>query len=188
MIFSTAIFRPLQLTSRAIQWCSAVIVMGLTSWFISKGPLGQNIIYQEVIAVLSVVFFLPAFISPFIPTVLSKFVFIIDVIFSYLWLTAFIFAAQDYNWHLCYFHSPTTIPCGRKYANEAFMFLAFIFTFFGIFLEAAAVWAYSREDHMLPICRDSAMPIREKYPRATLDAPVEPIPPISPVPAPAGTV
>jgi len=66
--------------------------------------------------------------------------------------------------------------------------LSSIFTFFGIFLEAAAVWAYSREDHILPIRRDSAMPIREKYPRATLDAPVEPIPPISPVPAPAGTV
>lgn len=49
MAFSTAISRPLQLATRALQWCSAVIVMGLTSWFINRGPHGQHIIYQEVI-------------------------------------------------------------------------------------------------------------------------------------------
>jgi hypothetical protein len=49
MAFSTIISRPLQLVTRALQWCSAVIVMGLTSYFISKGPHGQHIIYQEVI-------------------------------------------------------------------------------------------------------------------------------------------
>ena len=32
------------------------------------------------------VFFLPAFISPFMPTALSKFVLLIDVIFSYLYV------------------------------------------------------------------------------------------------------
>lgn len=35
---------------------------------------------------MSVVFFLPAFISPFMPNALSKFVLIIDVIFSYLYV------------------------------------------------------------------------------------------------------
>jgi hypothetical protein len=34
---------------RALQWASAVIVMGITSYFINKGPRGQHIIYQEVI-------------------------------------------------------------------------------------------------------------------------------------------
>ena len=96
-------------------------------------------------AVLSVVFFLPAFISPFRPTALSRFVLMIDVVFSYLlvplisisynltmsirltfssWLTAFIFAAQDYNWHSCYFNAPPGVTCGRKKANESFIFLA----------------------------------------------------------------
>lgn len=92
------------------------------------------------------VFFIPAFISPFLPTTLSKFVLVIDVIFSYLyaspshpvqstpepiqkltpnsWLTAFIFTAQDYNWHLCYFHAPPGVSCNTKFANEAFIFLA----------------------------------------------------------------
>lgn len=49
MIFSTAIARPLQLVTRTLQWSSAVIVMGLTSYFIKQGPKGQHIIYQEVI-------------------------------------------------------------------------------------------------------------------------------------------
>lgn len=53
MPFSTAIARPLQLATRTLQWLSAVIVMGLTSYFISRGPRGTNIIYQEVIVRLS---------------------------------------------------------------------------------------------------------------------------------------
>ncbi|KAF3401937.1 hypothetical protein F1880_009894 [Penicillium rolfsii] len=177
MMFSTAIARPLQLIIRTLQWSSAVIVMGLTSYFIKEGPKGQHIIYQEVIAVLSVVFFLPAFISPFMPTALSKFVLLIDVVFSYLWLTAFIFAAQDYNEHSCYFNAPPGVSCSRKKANESFIFLAFIFTFFGMFIEVASLWAYRKENA-------TVAPIHEKTQpggRAPLDAPVEPT-------APAGTV
>ncbi|KAL2818636.1 membrane-associating domain-containing protein [Aspergillus granulosus] len=143
---SQALTRPAMLLTRTLQWTSAVIVMGLTSSFINRGPRGQHIIYQEVIAVLSVVFFLPAFISPFMPKVLGRFVFIIDVIFSYLWLTAFVFAAQDYNWNNCYFRAPPLMGCSRKRANEAFIFLAFIFTFFGMLLELFSLWSYRHEN------------------------------------------
>ncbi|KAJ5667728.1 uncharacterized protein N7477_006298 [Penicillium maclennaniae] len=185
MAYSTAISRPLQLATRTIQWCSAVIVMGLTSYFISKGPTGQHLIYQEVIAVLSVVFFLPAFVSPFLPTALSKFVLAIDVIFSYLWLTAFIFAAQDYNWHLCYFHSRPGYPAAERSMTITTLInrltpLEFsIFTFFGVFLELAALWAYRKANH-------AVAPVHEKSSaapgtRAPFDAPVE-------ATAPAGTV
>jgi hypothetical protein len=90
---------------------------------------------------MSVVFFLPAFLSPFMPTRLSKFVLPIDIIFSYLyvklpfrhlccgtnvlrWLTAFIFAAQDYNWHNCSVNAPPGASCALKKANESFIFLA----------------------------------------------------------------
>ncbi|KAJ5146159.1 uncharacterized protein N7515_000723 [Penicillium bovifimosum] len=147
---TTTIARPLQLLIRAMQWGSAVIVMGLTSFFISRGPRGQHIIYQEVIAVLSVVFFLPAFISPFMPNRLSKFVVFIDIVFSYLWLTAFIFAAQDYNLHSCIANAPPGVTCGRKKANEAFMFLAFISTLFGLFLEVYLLWGYHKENNTTP--------------------------------------
>ncbi|KAK4871090.1 hypothetical protein LT330_000327 [Penicillium expansum] len=176
MGFSTTLARPLQLATRAMQWGSAVIVMGLTSFFINRGPRGQHTIYQEVIAVLSVVFFLPAFISPFMPSSLGRFVLAIDVIFSYLWLTAFIFSAQDYSTRRCYHAIPAGLNCKRKRANEAFIFLAFIFTFFGIFLEVAALWAYRRGNtHIPPRTEEDKV---NSGTRPPLDAPA----------APAGTV
>ncbi|KAJ5130008.1 uncharacterized protein N7515_006047 [Penicillium bovifimosum] len=178
MIFSTTIARPLQLATRTLQWMSAVIVMGLTSFFIHRGPRGQHIIFQEVIAVLSVLFFLPAFISPFLPTALSRFVLAIDVIFSYLWLTAFIFAAQDYSTNRCYISQPVGVHCRYKRANESFIFLAFIFTFIGMFLEVAALWAYRRENNTVqhPVSEEHKV---ETGSRVPLDAPTA---------APAGTV
>ncbi|KAJ5545093.1 hypothetical protein N7535_006520 [Penicillium sp. DV-2018c] len=146
----TTIGRPLQLLNRAMLWASAVIVMGITSFFISRGPHGQHIIYQEVIAVMSVVFFLPSFFSPFMPQKLSKYVIVNDVVFSYLWLTAFIFAAQDYNWRDCFAHSPPGVGCGRKKANETFIFIAFFCTFFGGILEFALLWDYRTEHGTTP--------------------------------------
>ncbi|KAJ5467934.1 hypothetical protein N7475_005686 [Penicillium sp. IBT 31633x] len=178
MIFSTAIARPLQLATRVMQWISAVIVMGFTSYFINHGPRGQHMIYQEVIAVLSVIFFLPAFISPFRPSALSRLVLAIDVIFSYLWLTAFIFSAQDYSTRRCSFTKPYGVNCHHKRANEAFIFLAFILTFFGVFLEVAALWAYRRENtsSQLPVTEEQKF---EDGARPPLDAPTA---------VPAGTV
>ncbi|KAJ9292653.1 hypothetical protein DTO271G3_8546 [Paecilomyces variotii] len=153
MGLSLALTRPLLLVTRFLQWSSAVIVMGITSYFINIGPRGEHIIYQEVISTMSVAFFLPAFISPFMPNVLSKFVLAIDIIFSYLWLTAFIFSAQDYDWRDCATHAPPGRGgCSKKHANESFIFLAFFFTFVGIFLEVSALWA----------ARNSTSPIHEK--------------------------
>ncbi|BCS30527.1 uncharacterized protein APUU_80830A [Aspergillus puulaauensis] len=157
-----ALARPALLIVRAIQWVSTVIVLGITSYFIHRGPRGGHIIYQEVIAALSIVFFLPAFISPFMPNMLSRFVFLIDVIFSYLWLTSFIFAAQDYNKNNCFLNSPPFVSCGRKRANEAFIFLAFIFTFFGLLLELWSLWSYRREN---------TNPIAEKHAHGAATAP-----------------
>ncbi|KAJ5195533.1 uncharacterized protein N7498_008971 [Penicillium cinerascens] len=97
-----------------MQWLSAVIVMGITSYFVHNWPKGEHTIYQEVIvcqldipkslfkrpatltwfqSTVSVAFFLPAFVSPFMPNLFTRFVTPIDIIFSYLWLTASIFAA-----------------------------------------------------------------------------------------------
>ena len=47
----------------------------------------------------------------------------VHVLTNYSWLTAFIFAAQDYDWHSCYAHAPPGVTCTRKRANQAFMFL-----------------------------------------------------------------
>ena len=99
------------------------------------------------------------------------------------WLTAFIFAAQDYNWHQCFLNAPPGLGCSRKRANEAFIFLALyaslslflppilhkavgipglitvgwnsIFTFFGMLLELLSLWSYRQEDR-------ASAPEREK--------------------------
>ncbi|CAL5871590.1 uncharacterized protein PFLUO_LOCUS5843 [Penicillium psychrofluorescens] len=176
MLFSTAIARPLQLLTRMMQWTSSVIAMSLTAFLLHRGPKGQHLIYQVVIAVLSVVFFLPALVSPFLPTTLGMFVLAIDIIFSYLWLTAFIFAAQDYSTQACYFRAPPGLGCSRKKANEAFIFLAFIFTFIGAILEVAALWAYKKENLQQPPHEKNGGPARPP-----MDARVS-------NPAPAGTV
>lgn len=78
--------RPVLLCMRALQWISSVIAMGIFSYLVKKNSHGTHLIYNEVISVLSVVFFLPAFVSPFMPNVLSKYVVPIDLIFSYLWV------------------------------------------------------------------------------------------------------
>ncbi|KAJ5949807.1 hypothetical protein N7454_001391 [Penicillium verhagenii] len=207
MRFSTTLARPLQLILRSLQWISAVVVLGLTSRFINQGPHGQHITYQEVISALSVVFFIPAFISPFRPAFLSKVVIPIDLVFSYLWLTAFVFAAQDYNWHSCYFHSPPGVTCQRKRANEAFIFLALyalssfffslalplvystndiifsMFTFLGIPLEGAALHAYRRNRVVQPVVEkhDGAGASTGTGTRAPLDAPAEVAAPVATV-------
>ncbi|OQD73022.1 hypothetical protein PENDEC_c017G02865 [Penicillium decumbens] len=79
------------------------------------------------------------------PNRLSKFVTPIDVIFSYLWLTAFIFAAQDYNWKNCATNAPAGASCALKKANESFMFLTFFFTILAVFLELFNLWSYRKE-------------------------------------------
>jgi len=110
--------------TRFMQWSSAVIVMGITSYFIQKNLRGEHSKYTEVISTASVVFFLPAFASAFKPGKISLVVLGIDAIFSYLWLTSFIFAAQDYNWHHNCRNTPQGATCSKKYAQEAFIFLA----------------------------------------------------------------
>ncbi|RHZ67124.1 MARVEL domain-containing protein [Aspergillus thermomutatus] len=146
-MLSTTVTRPIVLLTRFMQWSSAVIVMGITSYFIHNWPKGEHTIYWEVISTISVAFFLPGFVSPFIPNKLSMFVLPIDIIFSYLWLTAFVFAAQDYNWHDCAVNAPPGANCAIKKANESFIFLAFIFTFFAIGLEVVNLWAQRESTH-----------------------------------------
>lgn len=46
--------RILQLVARSIQWVSAAVVMGISSFFISKTPRHQHVVYQEVIVGLPI--------------------------------------------------------------------------------------------------------------------------------------
>ncbi|EED14309.1 conserved hypothetical protein [Talaromyces stipitatus ATCC 10500] len=163
-ILQSTIARPLLLGTRTMQWVSSVIAMGIYAYFVHKQHHGTHIIFNLVISVLSVVFFLPAFLSPFKSTLLSKWVALIDMIFSYLWLTAFIFSSQSYNYGNVYFNAPFGVKVSVKHAAEAFTFLAFFFTVLGLLFETMTRWVDADHD---PI-------VREKHhgdARAPLDAP-----------------
>ncbi|OJD12078.1 hypothetical protein AJ78_07275 [Emergomyces pasteurianus Ep9510] len=133
--------RGLLFGTRLLQWSSAVIVMGIVAYFLSKFPRGLHLKYEIVISVLSVAFFLPGLLSAFIP-VIGRFAFPIDMIFSYLWLTSFIFTAQDYNQGICRFNAPPGGKCSLKHALEAFTFLAFFTCLAAAMLEIYNLWSY----------------------------------------------
>jgi len=120
--------RTLLCLSNLLKWISSVIVLGVVSYYIDKYTTGQHLIYEEVIAALSTAFYIPglflAFHSAFTWHLLP-----LDAVFSYLWLTAFIFTAQDYNWRQCSTRAPAgASDCALKFTSEAFSFLAFFFT------------------------------------------------------------
>jgi hypothetical protein len=58
------------------------------------------------------------------------------------WLTAFIFAAQDYNRHNCSDSFPAGVSCNTKKANEALIFVTFFFTLFLFLLEGSPFHIY----------------------------------------------
>lgn len=165
-ILQSTVARPVLLVTRTMQWVSSVIAMGFYAYFVHRQHHGSHVIFNLVIAVLSVVFFLPAFLSPFKSSMLSKWVVLIDIVFSYLWLTAFIFAAQSYNYGNVYYNAPFGVKKSTKHAAEAFVFLAFIFTVFGLITETLTHWTDAEHE---PV-------VREKHhhgdTRAPLDAPV----------------
>jgi len=135
--------RPALLGFRVMQWASAVIVMGIASNFIHKFSTGEHIIYDEVIATTAVAFFLP----PLITALHKRFHWHwipLDLIYSYLWLTAVVFESQDYNYLSCSATDPSDeTSCSQKYALEAFTFLAFFFTVFCLIIQTL-VWVNER--------------------------------------------
>ncbi|EEA19882.1 conserved hypothetical protein [Talaromyces marneffei ATCC 18224] len=122
-MLSSSLSRPILLGIRTMQWASSVIALGIYAYFVHHQRSGTNPIFNLVISVLSVVFFIPAFVSPFM-TVLSKWVALIDMVFSYLWLTAFVLAAQSYNYGDVYLKAPSGVRVSIKHAAESFTFLA----------------------------------------------------------------
>jgi len=110
---------PLLFFSNILIWISAVIVMGILSYFISvNNNQGSHIIYEEVISVLTVVFFLLAF---FIGAY-GDHLLIFNLVFSYLWIVAVAFTADDFT------HSNSALA----ETVEAFSFIAFFCLLFNV--------------------------------------------------------
>ncbi|KAJ5637681.1 hypothetical protein N7490_007560 [Penicillium lividum] len=115
--------------TRFLQIFSAIIVLGITAWAV-RGTKTLTVIYSLTIATVTIV---AAILSLTIGGLLRRktsHIFVIlttDAILSYLWLTSFIFLAQDFNRHNCRTDRWNgEIVCSRQYAAEAFSFIALI--------------------------------------------------------------
>jgi len=108
--------------------------LAISAYFIHKFSHNTHLIYWVTLAAIDVLLYLPALGLPAI-SAYKGYLAPLAWIFSYLWLTAFIFAAQDYNYAGGY-RSPTGVgKHNLKKTLEAFAFLAFFTTLVGQFLE-----------------------------------------------------
>jgi hypothetical protein len=112
------------LASSGLVWVSAVIVMGILAYLVSRGWGGDHVIYELVISVLTAAFFPLAFFLVVSP----GFILLFNLIFSYLWIVAVSFTASDWS----YSRSDLLLTA------EAFSFIAFFFLFFNILYD----WHY----------------------------------------------
>jgi len=121
----------------ALTWISSAIVVGITGYFLNKYPHDQHLIFEIVISALVLGLWLPSFALPVLRN--YKFYYApLNFIFSYLWLTAFVFAAQDYNESQCELNAPFGGSCNLKLTSEAFIFIAFFFSFVAALVDTYA--------------------------------------------------
>jgi len=112
----------------ALTWLSSAIVVGITGYFLKKYPHDLHLIFEIVIAAIVLGLWLPAFYVAFRKDYGYHYG-PLNFIFSYLWLTSFIFAAQDYNQNSCALNAPVGGSCNLKFTSQAFIFVAFFFSF-----------------------------------------------------------
>jgi len=124
---TTGGLHPAHLFSNVLILISAIIVMGILSYFISQNnQQGNHIIYEEVIAVLTVAAFVFSFFLGGLPSIILPFY----TLFSYLWLVAVVFTAEDWS---------NSYASALDHTVEAFSFIAF----FALLFNAAFNWHQS---------------------------------------------
>ncbi|OAA35901.1 MARVEL-like domain protein [Cordyceps fumosorosea ARSEF 2679] len=148
---ATEPIRVLAFVNHLIVWVSSLIVTGILSYFLSKYSLSNNthVIYEEVIAVITLAFWIPAMVLP----IVGKYgghLWPFNLIFSYLWLTAFIFSAQDWSRGRCTF-SDFFSRCGLKRTVIAFNFFAFFFLFCNVVVENRLYYRHRNEGVTAPM-------------------------------------
>ncbi|KAL7893853.1 hypothetical protein HDV63DRAFT_381409 [Trichoderma sp. SZMC 28014] len=134
---------------------SSIIVTGLASWFLAKFDYrGVDIVYQEVIAVLTLGFWLVGSVLPLIGRY-RGYLAPLNLVFSYLWLTSFIFSSQDWSSGKCGFGKPGQGHCSRKHAIDAFNFLAFFFLLSNTIVEGILLRAeYANKAAAAPVNKE----------------------------------
>ncbi|KAK3901820.1 hypothetical protein C8A05DRAFT_44614 [Staphylotrichum tortipilum] len=118
---------------------SSIVLTGILSYLVHWHYRGTHVIYQEVIAVVTLFIFL---VAVFLPVVKAYhgYMLPLTLVLSYLWLTSLIFSALDYSGSRC-----QPYHCRLKHTVEAFQIIGFVFLFFNTILEAL-VWGSHGND------------------------------------------
>ncbi|KKA31006.1 hypothetical protein TD95_004635 [Thielaviopsis punctulata] len=111
-------------TAYFLVFCSAVINCGIFSYFLhAYKDRNVRLVYMQVIPTITMAFYLFLQFLPFLPKY-RGWMMPVNLVFSYLWLTGFVFAAEEYSTLGCSWHSPfETGRCALKHAGEAFHFI-----------------------------------------------------------------
>ncbi|GJN86933.1 hypothetical protein PLIIFM63780_010515 [Purpureocillium lilacinum] len=116
--------RSLATANHFMVFASSVIVTGIISHFLKVDSFrNAHIIYQEVIATITLAVSIVAMVLPFIHRY-KGYLLPFNLIVSYLWLTSFIFSTQDWAGGRCPLNGPGSGDCGLKKTVIAFNFLA----------------------------------------------------------------
>lgn len=143
---SNKMHRPLILANHVLHWISSLIVMSIAAYFISKFSDNTHLRYWVAVGAIDSFLYLPAMILPALKRY-KGYLAPLAWIFSYLWLTAFIFASQDYDFGNCVFNSPYLVnKCKLKWTLQAFSFIAFFTNLVGTVAEAR-LWDIQRFKH-----------------------------------------
>ncbi|KAK3693064.1 hypothetical protein B0T22DRAFT_367887 [Podospora appendiculata] len=123
---------------------SSAIITGILSYFIHRyRGRGTHLIYQEVIAVVTLFLYLFAVFLPILKSY-RGYLLPLNLALSYLWLTSLIFSSQDYSGRRCYYNSPPLVNhCGLKHTVQAFNIIGFSMLFLNTIIEAL-MWASHR--------------------------------------------
>jgi len=140
--------RPAIMANHSLHWISSLIVMSIAAYFIARYSHNTHLVYWVTIASIDALLYLPALFLPAI-SAYKGYMAPLAWIFSYLWLTAFIFASQDYNFESCAVSPSGVNQCGIKKTLEAFTFIAFFTNIVGQFLEGT-LWDIQRFKHRNP--------------------------------------
>ncbi|KAF1349484.1 hypothetical protein EJ07DRAFT_139910 [Lizonia empirigonia] len=141
---SNRLHRPLLAANHALHLISSLIVLGISAYFIHKYTRNTHLVYWVALAAIDVFLYIPALALPALKTY-KGYLAPLAWILSYLWLTAFIFAAQDYEHNGgCAVNSPRFVnKCSLKRTLEAFAFIAFFTSLVGTLLETR-LWDVQR--------------------------------------------
>ncbi|KAJ5679374.1 hypothetical protein N7462_007618 [Penicillium macrosclerotiorum] len=146
----------LTLVAHVLQCISAIVVLGITAWAVRETKT-VTVIFSLVVATLTLVAFA---VSTGISCIGRRRrwqilpIYFTDMALSYLWLTAFIFLALDFNRFSCRVNRWNgEIVCSRQYAAEAFSFIAFFVTLGSVLFQF--FYAYTGQDFITRPTEDS---------------------------------